>query len=906
MLLAAAALSLSAQTALTGSITGQVQDASGGALAGAELTLRSPSLASAQTVSSGAGGAFRFVRLAPGHDYQLTAASPQFAAWRRDGLTVHSGESLSVKVELQVLARRDIVEIRSDTPALSLESTEIGSTTGRTQLNELPTNGRLLNRFALLNAHVRNPAGLGGDASNATRLSINGAIFRDTQYRLDGNTNYDTLFNNAPLQRLSLSAVQEFRVLTSQFNAEHGSTATGVVITTTRSGTDEFHGEALFFARPSGIQSRPPLSSLRTPNQLLQGGASLGGPVLKERTYFFANYERLAQDRGSFIQSPAPDVFVGALRDNLALAKLDHRFTDRHWLSLRLNGQRESNTNANDRVGGLLQASAANKSLAQSIGTQLTDTTTWGSVVNEVRLGYTNAVPSNTVPLSPQVGIIRPGFSSDGASSFTMIRNEVYQAADQLSWQKGPHSFKFGGDFIRRKVRDFAYDQFGSYTFAGGVPVPGELPLQFTQRFGVNRIRYGQTQWAAFAQDTWRLHPRLTLNLGLRYDYQSLLDDYNNLGPRFGLAWDVTGSGSTVIRAGGGLYYDQPFFHGLTQRFLQNGLDAPFVSFTFTPGMAAFPQFPASLDAARLPAGLTAAPRNIVQRANQLLSPYTSQFTFGIERRVVGDWIFSANVIRSLTVKQFIHYNRNAPAPFARTAPGQTRSVATADATRPLFDAARGVSLFQGVAIRDLRETVNGGIGNYHALDMGISRRFAGRYQLQGHYVWSSAINTVTDDHLGANPNEWSNAVKAERALSDFAQRHRFVGSGLVRLPWGLQFAATATIGSGLPVNAVTGADNNGDTTVVDRPAGMGRNTFRGTPHRSLDVSLVKTVALGEKSRLELRGDAFNISNNQNYYRFNNVYGNGAAPAAAFLRPIGGVANVDPARQFTFGAKFVF
>ncbi len=517
---------------------------------------------------------------------------------------------------------------------------------------------------------------------------MNGAIFRDTQYRLDGNTNYDTLFNNAPLQRFSLSAVQEFRVLTNQFNAEHGSTSTGLIITTTRSGTDELHGELLFFARPSGIQARPPLANRRVPNQLLQWGASLGGPVGSGSTYFFANYERLNQDRGSVVTSPQPAFFIGALRDNVALLRLDHRFADTHWLSLRLNGQRETNTNPNDRVGGLTQPSAGALSLGQAVGAQLTDTLTRGTLVNEFRAGYINAIPSRSIPFDSTAGIVRPGYSTEGNSASSLVRTEVYQAADQVSIQRGTHAIKFGGDFILRKVRDFSYTQFGTYTFAAGPPQSGETPLQYSQRFGVAMLTYGQTQWADFVQDTWRAHPRLTLNLGLRYDYQSILDDHNNFGPRFGFAWDVAGDGRTMIRGGTGLFYDQPFFHGLTQRFLLNSLDAPFATFTLTPADAAFPAFPASLYPLVPPPGLALGPRNVVLRNETLLSPYTSQITLGIQRVLARQWVLTVDGVRSLTVKQFVHYNKNAPAPFPRTMPGQMRTVAEADRTRPLFDPA--------------------------------------------------------------------------------------------------------------------------------------------------------------------------------------------------------------------------
>jgi hypothetical protein len=897
---------LDAQTALTGAIQGTVTDETGAGLPGAMVELTSQSLAVSATQVTDSSGTFRFLRLVPGSDYSIKVTSSAFEPWQAEDIKAPSGEVSSLPVILRLGKRSDSVNIEAVAPVISADSAELATAVDNRALNTLPANGRVLTRFALLDSRVRNANAFGGDGSNQYRLSINANTFRDSQHRLDGNTNYDTLFNNIPLQRVPLSAVQEFRVLTNQFTAEHGSTSSGLTITTTKTGTDDLHGEIFFLLRPSGIQSRPPLATLRIPNQLLQEGAAIGGPLSTGRTWFFASYERTDQERGSYISSFQPGFYLGKYTDNLAMAKIDHRWSDDHWLSLRLNGHRDTNTNTNDRVGGLIQRSAANLSVTQAIGVQVSDTKTWGTVVNEIRAGYVNAVPSSSMPQSAGLVVNRPGYSTEGSATYSSNRTEVYQLADQISWQHGSHTLKAGGDFIRRKVRDRQFDLFGAYTFPGGAPLPEAQPALYTQRFGVANMSYGQTQWAGFVQDTWRAHPRLTFNLGLRYDYQSLLDDYNNFGPRAAFTWDPKGDGTTVIRGGFGLFYDQPFFHGLTQRFLLNALDVPFTTYSIAPGSAAFPQYPFSYGPELPPSGLTFAPRNVVLRGEKLLSPYTSQFTLGFQRQLAGRWVLSVDATRTLTVKQFLHYDLNAPSPFVRTEPGQVRSVAEADRTRPLYDPSGGVSIYRGVPIRELRMTTNGNTANYHALTVNLSRRFGGRYFVGVSYNWASAMNSITDDHLGANPQEWSDVQRGERGRSDFLQRHRFVANGGMRLPWDLNLSGVLIAASGLPVNALTGVDNNGDGLVRDRPSGFGRNAFAGTPQRNFDLSISRTIALTEYVRIQLRADGFNLLNNQNYYAFNTVYGNGASQSPIFLRPVGGVANVDPARQFTFGAKVQF
>lgn len=894
------------QTTLTGGLQGTISDPAGRMIAGAEVIVTSESLSAKHRVTADASGSYRLLRLVPADDYLISVTASGFETWQRQAFRVVSGDVITLNATLAVGSQRSSVDVVSPGASLATETTELSSTVTMKQLSTLPTNGRNFVRFALIDPRVRNTSGLGGDGFAQNRLSINGNTFRDTQWRLDGNTNYDTVFNNSPLQRISLSSIQEFRVLTNNFNAEHGSTSTGLVITTTKSGTDELHGEAFFYGRPSGIQSRPPLANIRIPNQLLQEGAAMGGPVLKNRAYFFANYERVRQDRGSFVQGPFNNYFVGNFKDNLALAKFDFRVSDRHWISARANGQRDTNNNSNDKVGGLVQPNAASAAKGQTAAGQVTDTTVWGGLVNELRAGYTNSLPSNTIPLVPQIGISRPGYSTEGGSTYSTARTEVYQLADQVSWQHGAHTFKAGGDFIRRKVRDRQFDLFGSYTFPGGAPVAGVGPTMYTQRFGVADMSYGQTQWAGFVQDTWRVLPRLTLNLGLRFDYQSIVDDRDNLGPRFGFAWDVKGDATTVVRGGYGLYYDQPFFHGLTQRFLLGAVNAPFTTYSIAPNNPAFPVFPYSYAAAAPPVGLSLAPRTVEMRGDHLLSPYTQQWTFGIQRRLPGEWVLSLDGIRSLSVKQFLQYNINAPSPFVRTQQGQVRTVAEADATRLFYNPTLGVSMYQGVPVRDVKVTTNGNSATYHALDVSLSRRFSSRYQVTAHYVYSSAINSITDDHLGANPQEWSDVRSGERGPSDFNQRHRLVGNGIAMLPFRIQASAFLVLASGLPINPLTGVDNNGDGNNVDRPVGYSRNSFRGTPQRSLDLSLSRMFAVTERARVELRADTFNLFNNQNYYSFNKVFGNGSTAAATFLSAVAGIANVDPARQFTFGMKFLF
>ena len=296
-------------------------------------------------------------------------------------------------------------------------------------------------------------------------------------------------------------------------------------------------------------------------------------------------------------------------------------------------------------------------------------------------------------------------------------------------------------------------------------------------------------------------------------------------------------------------------------------------------------------------------------RGEDIRSPYSAQVSIGVEQKLFKDFIFNADYIRNESRKQLLAFNQNRASAFVRTAPGQVRSQAAANLTRPFYNAALGYSVYQGVRVRDVLVSTNAGNATYNALSLGLNKRFGNRYTFGANYVLSQALDSVTDDHLGANPNDFSDVIGAERAESDFNQNQRFVAYGTLNLPMNFELNAITTVASGLRINPLTGVDNNGDGLLTDRPAGFERNSFQGPTHKRLDMSLMKKFAvktMGENARLELRAEVFNLFNNTNFYRFNNTYGNGAAPGANFARALSGITSVDPGRQFQFGARFVF
>jgi hypothetical protein len=385
--------------------------------------------------------------------------------------------------------------------------------------------------------------------------------------------------------------------------------------------------------------------------------------------------------------------------------------------------------------------------------------------------------------------------------------------------------------------------------------------------------------------------------LDLRYEYQSITGDRNNFAPRLGLAWDVKGDGRTVIRAGAGMFYDQ-FYLYIYRRFYSLSPFAPTVTYTLPFGDPYFPSFPASLPSPP-PAGGPAR-QDLYIPASKLVNPYSLQYSLAFERRLGRGFVLTADGLHSHVLRQMRVNDINHPAPFIRTEPGQVRTAAAADLTRPY-------ATWLGVPARLIAVIENSSSSIYDALSFGLTHRTE-RLLLDFHYTASSSASysAFYADANSGIPNEWNNWGSAERAPSDFYQRHRFAANALVRLPRDFKFSAAAIVGSGLPVNPVTGTDNNGDTYSSDRPVGFGRNSFRTPMQTQIDVSLARRFRIAERLAAEPRVEIFNLINHNNYITLNNVYGEGPLPRATFLQPIAGVAATDPSRQLQVSVKLLF
>jgi len=856
-----------------------------------------------QTTISAADGRYEFLTLNRTRSYVLVVEADGLKTFTRKVILIAEGESRQIDVNLEMADVRSTVVVTQGAINLEAASAEVSQTIDSTEVRELPSVTRSPAKYALLDPHVLQPLGLGADYQDANRLSINGASYRHTSYMLDGTTNYDWVYANGPQVVVSVAGVDTVKVLSGDYSAQYGNSTSGIVVITTASGTGAHHGDFFSYIRPSGIQGSPALAMFHVPNQRLDWGASAGGPLVKDRTHYFASYERAQQSRGAIITSPTPGFFIGQSNEYSGLLKIDHNITPRNTLSTRMNGNHYATNNANDRIAGINDPSYGRTARIQSWGGQITDQAVIGNKVNVARFAYTNYVPDSARPLNASVGVVVPNYLQAGYSTYNWVHAQSETASNLLAFRHGRHDLKFGGEFGHVHARDYTYSPDGTYYFNTAADYSNKNPFKYTQTYGTADVRYGQNALSAFMQDDLRLRPRLTASLGVRYEIQSITDSHHNFGPRVGLAWDATGDGKTVLRAGGGIFFDQYYMY-LTRRFITLGPHSP--QFNYTWDCTAVPNpCPVYPNSVASPSSGTQSPfvSYLYIPADKLLNPYSLQFSASAEREIAHNTILTLSGLQVHTLHQMRVNDINHPQPFTRTAAGQTRSVAAANATRP-YSSYDGVS---NVTLIDQIENTSSSV--YQSFDLSLKSRSERWGEIEAHYVLSASYGYAMfyADYNSGVPNEWVPGWdRYERGPSDYYQRNHFIADAILNGPYKTKLSMVGNFGSGLPVNPITGVDNNGDGYTVDRPVGAGRDSFRAAAQKAIDAAVAKKFSLRGKLSIETRIEALNFLNSKNFITVNNTYGNGATPAATFLAPKAGIGNTNPSRQLQFAVHLLF
>ena len=969
LLCACTAVPAAAQSPNTATIVVVVTDQSGGVVRDAKASVLNTQTGALREASSGSDGSATVAALPLTGAYTVTVAKQGFSTEHVPDITLRAGETATLRVKLLVGAEKSEVTVYGTTDGVRADP-QIGRRLDSEEIDETPLLGRKISYLPLLNAAFRSAKGTGDLFVNAVYFVTGVGGRRQPAVTIDGATNDDPWGRQTMLATVPVGAVQEVTVLSNAFSAEFGWTASAAVNIVTKGGTNAVHGEGIFLGRPGNMQAKDLGTSAQCPSSiatcvgptsggnpvkllpadipdaLAQVSGAIGGPIVKDRTHYFAAFDYTHQDRTAPITSPmvpAGTTFVGHYRQALVNGRVDHKLSETQNLMGRANLDRFYDTNPQDVVSGNTLQSAGREFTRHTWSAQVNETAVIGQhVLNEARFEYLNGGPiTQFEPVQPSTQFTRAGAApfTVGESRYAHIFSRQAQFSDTLSWTAGRHYLRLGGSAARATSGGDG-SEFGSPFVLGQFTVLStttkpfdQLTLadmqNYTQGFNFGVGSYTQKQWllAAFAQDSYRVRDDVTLDLGWRYDRQTFSDATGNVAPRVGFGWNPGGDPKTAVRGGYGLYYTQ-LRSNLAANFELNG-PLGIGSYTAGPGQTGFPTcltctpvvFDPNAAASTLPA------RNVTIRPGQadvyteqfarfgvdfskvpgypdaLVNPRSQVTSIGLEREVARHVVVAADYVHQHVGDLDRTVDLNAPAPFDRTAPGQVRSTAAADATRPIVPVNGG--------FRQINVIMNLGEADYHALQTMVRYRGTDRLLATVSYTLSKTTNTTEPDGNGIGPNDANIARlgEEERGPSLLDQRHRAVISLSVRLAYHITAGTVTQLASARPINPTTGVDNNGDRANNDRPAidgaVTGKSSFRGTPQS--DVSLFAEGRVPAAGRhLLLRAEVFNVFNHANVLGRNGTYGDTGTALATFGVANAGLANIDPPRMVQFQLRYQF
>jgi outer membrane receptor protein involved in Fe transport len=677
------------------SISGRVTDATGAVVQGASVSARRTETNVTTTASTDRDGRFRIPYLRIG-TYDVAVRHAGFADVSRT-LTLTVGSAFELPITLNVASSSSTVTVTENSTALEAARSQVAGTVARQEARSLPLNGRNYLDLALLVPGV-SPTNTGANQLFAETSQVPGqGISVGSQRNFSNNFIVDGLSANDDAAGLAgssygLDVVDELQVVTSGGQAEFGRALGGYVNVVTKSGTNDLHGDLYDYFRNSRLNADNALSHTALPMTQMQYGASLGGPIIRDRTFYFANIERRDLNQSGLITiSPAnvaaintrllsagypgsmisTGTYPNPVHSTNFLGKLDHDFNQNDQFSLRYSLYDVNSANSRG-AGGLSAASA-------SAGLHDTDQTITASniatfsprLVNESRAQFTRS--NLSAPASDPTG---PAVSIAGVASFgtlsvspTARLNNLYELTDSISLQTGAHALRAGVDFLYNDdTITFPRSIRGSYSFSSlAAFLSGAYNNSgFTQTF--NRSVVGQTNpnVGLYAQDEWKVNSRLTLNLGVRYDLQflrSIVTDTNNLSPRAGFAWSPFNSRKTVIRGSYGIFYDRVPLRALANALLSAGntvnpANIQQVSVSLSPTQTGAPVFPGILGSLALPPGVLF---NFTTMDRNIQNAYSEQGSFEIEQELGAHSVFSAAYEHLRGLHLIASVNQNVP-----------------------------------------------------------------------------------------------------------------------------------------------------------------------------------------------------------------------------------------------------
>ncbi len=906
------------QVRLTGAdLMGTVRDQSGAVLPGVTVTVVNLATNVTRAAVSDQRGRYLVAALPPGA-YSVTAELAGFAGEKRDGLILVLGQAIESDFALRVAGQAETITVTAESPLVDSAHTAISTVINQEQIDSLPINGRNFISFSIITPGVTTDRTPQQGASATSGLSFGGQRARSNNVMVDGYDNNDRVVG-AVRAVFSQEAVREFQVLTNSYSAEFGKASGGVVNIVTKSGTNSVDGNAFVFFRDESLNAKDhfekfnvfgdPVDREKAPYSQVQWGATLGGPLKRDRSFFFFSFENLNAEPNNFVTiSPAAALALGAngfpvelgnvpydVRFTQSLIKVDHQWSSDHSLSVR--GHYSDVTNQNvEPFGGIVARSRGAEQLRTdwSLAASHVDILS-PRVVNEARV-YFARLDQEINSLDPRCNgpctddfaggptLEISGIASVGRQRFTPNprKGDALQVADTISYSGSNHVVKAGFEYgLHTTSSDggsLPLHFGGRYVFAPlpavpalGIPAPITalqalqlgLPAAYVQGYGNPDAKPTYHDISTFVQDDWRLSD-VTLKLGLRYQKQfwpdnrysvpspggnrltfNFPDDNDNLAPRLAVAWNPGGDRRTSVHAAYGLFFDN---HITAMYGVTDIIDG-------TEGVRTLVlRFPSSIapwraPGQRLPEPTTPFPSLVISIDPNLKTPFAHHVAAGVDRGIGETMAVAANVVyfRGQNQVGTIDYNPIVPALGANRRPNDVGGVALTSAS--------------------VLQYTSYGETSYRGLTVSLNRRFSSNYQFLLSYTLSKAEDNSTDfqsafipetNGLGRDPANLEGLPVAfdpdvEKGPANHDQRHRLVVSGLYRLPYDIQVSTIITAASGRPFTPLAGFDWNGDGDGGAFPPDRARRTPGPTGTPAIDSVGRNSGTMDEQVIVDLR-----------------------------------------------------
>jgi hypothetical protein len=1013
-----------AQTAVDGAIGGTVQDSTGALISGATIVVHNAATNAEQSVTTDSSGYFRAFHLAPGL-YELSVTASGFEIARFTRVTVQVGVLTSIQAKLTVGSSTQSIEVSGDAPLVNTSSPDFAGVVDQVTLHELPENNYRWSAFALLTPGVVN------DSNGYGLLSFRGQSTLLNNVTIDGTDDNEAYWSEERGRTRAgystiKAAVQEFQVNTSNYSVEYGRSAGGIVNSVTKSGSNAFHGEGYYYDRDSawaaqnGYITHPvqtsaspityAVQSFKPTDLRRQMGFAVGGPILKDKLFFFLAADRFYHDfpaaatilgtsananfytlNGSYASAQIAQLekatgmnataattyydnginglttMLGTVprvgKQVIYFPKLDWQINQKNHASVEANQMRWSSPAGiqTSPAVGYGMASFGNDYVRDNWIVGKLDSFITSSISNEARYMYgrdfefefnqtptayenTNLVNTPSGYANPQglpPNVYLSGFFQFGTPQFlnraALPDERRYQISDTVNWIKGNHSIKFGEDYIH--TNDYVsnlYDQYGGFTYSGNTPLGNYLAdlylsqnptngktaenyTYFNQGAGPAGLDFTTGDYALFVQDEWKVSPRLSLTMGVRWDYEafpsqqlpvtslpqtaSLHDGIGNVGPRVGFAYDVDGSGATIVRGGYGFFYARAINSTLYQALIGSGSASGQTNPSLNPGTACAPLFPQVVPSAKFATCLGGSSGNATAYYidPNFKLPEIQQGDLTLEQQIGKSAMFSVSWLGSWgrRLPDFVDTNLPAPTPVSFTVTSATGPLAAGSVVNAnvYFADTANANHRPNPNFSSITDIFSGVTSNYNALVTQFNKRMARNFSVDANYTWSHALDYGENNTTGASATSLLDPsnMKLDYGNSNQNVPNRLTIFGVVTLPWHFsgplgyllndyEIAPDYQTQNGLPYSLGISGSSSKLYTAPGSPAqqsiittgsfnGSGganrvpsidRNAFRMPRTNVVDLRMSKRLVVRERYSLEFLAEAFNLANHQN------------------------------------------